>query len=361
MPVYFVTGKLGSGKTLVAVGKIRDYLIAGRRVATNIDLNLHNMPGVGKKAKNTRVIRLPDRPTPEMLYALGRGNDTRQEEFNGLLVLDECGTWFNARTWNDKKRADVVDWFLHARKLGWDIIFLVQNIGIVDKQARLAVAEHVVYCRRTDRINIPFIGGLFRLFTGRKLPLPKVHVGIVKYGDAQHAPTVDRWVYTGRDLYASYDTNQLFLSDYDKGSFSYIPPYFTHGQFCAKLDLNFIMRMTKIYFKRYNRVFLIASFLALGVGIGLLYQFHRAGNVGDKPVGAVAVKEVKGGNVLKLPQLFISSFSQAGDRYSYQLVSKKGDAFNPSELTAAGYRVEIYSPCYFLIKRGEYTQVVGCL
>ncbi|EBN6690252.1 zonular occludens toxin, partial [Salmonella enterica] len=34
MPVYFVTGKLGSGKTLVAVGKIRDYLVAGRRVAT---------------------------------------------------------------------------------------------------------------------------------------------------------------------------------------------------------------------------------------------------------------------------------------------------------------------------------------
>ncbi|MFK4136821.1 zonular occludens toxin domain-containing protein, partial [Pseudomonas luteola] len=37
MAVYFVTGKLGSGKSLVAVGKIRDYMIAGRRVATNLD------------------------------------------------------------------------------------------------------------------------------------------------------------------------------------------------------------------------------------------------------------------------------------------------------------------------------------
>lgn len=360
MPVYFVTGKLGSGKTLVAVGKIRDYLVAGRRVATNINLNLHNMPGVGRMAKNTRVVRLPDHPTPEMLYALGRGNDTRDEACNGLMVLDECGTWFNARTWNDKKRSEVVDWFLHARKLGWDIIFLVQNIGIVDKQARLAVAEHVVYCRRTDRVNIPFVGGLFRLFTGGKLPLPKVHVGIVKYGDVQHAPTVDRWVYTGRDLYTSYDTNQLFLSDYEHGSFSYIPPYLTHGQFSVKKDIRYIMRMTKIYFRKMNRVFLIASFLALGVGLGLWYQSGRVVSHESVTTGNATKTDGKGGNIKKLPQLFIASFSQFGDRYMYQLVNVKGDIYNPSELIAAGYRIEIYSPCNFLIKRGDYVQTVTC-
>nr|WP_250114634.1 zonular occludens toxin domain-containing protein [Escherichia coli] len=26
----------------------------------------------------------------------------------------------------DKDRQPVIDWFLHARKLGWDIIFLIQ-------------------------------------------------------------------------------------------------------------------------------------------------------------------------------------------------------------------------------------------
>src|SRR5690606_41824258 len=52
---------------------------------------------------------------------------------------------------SDKGRTAVIDWCLHARKLGWDIIFIVQNISIVDKQARLALGEHLVICRRLDR------------------------------------------------------------------------------------------------------------------------------------------------------------------------------------------------------------------
>ncbi|HGS4937265.1 TPA: zonular occludens toxin domain-containing protein, partial [Vibrio parahaemolyticus] len=37
--VYFVTGKLGSGKTLTAVGKIREAFMRGVPVATNLDIN----------------------------------------------------------------------------------------------------------------------------------------------------------------------------------------------------------------------------------------------------------------------------------------------------------------------------------
>ncbi len=33
MAVYFVTGKLGSGKTLVAVGRMREYLVKDSRIA----------------------------------------------------------------------------------------------------------------------------------------------------------------------------------------------------------------------------------------------------------------------------------------------------------------------------------------
>ena len=40
MSVYCVTGKLGNGKTLVSVGRIRDALKKGLRVATNLDINL---------------------------------------------------------------------------------------------------------------------------------------------------------------------------------------------------------------------------------------------------------------------------------------------------------------------------------
>ena len=105
MAVYFITGKLGSGKTLVSIGKIRDTLNKGCKVATNIDLNLHKL--ISSKSKNSVVYRIPDKPTLIDLENIGIGNTTYNEEKNGLLVLDECGTWFNSRSWGDKSRQDV--------------------------------------------------------------------------------------------------------------------------------------------------------------------------------------------------------------------------------------------------------------
>ncbi|GAL09053.1 hypothetical protein JCM19233_18 [Vibrio astriarenae] len=120
----FCHGKIRAGKSLTSVGRIRDAFERGAPVATNLDINLKNM--LGRDKKNTRLYRLPDKPQLIDLEAIGNGNTTYDEAKNGLLVLDECGTWFNSRTWNDKSRQDVINWFLHARKLGWDLIFIVQ-------------------------------------------------------------------------------------------------------------------------------------------------------------------------------------------------------------------------------------------
>lgn len=254
MAVYVVTGKLGAGKTLVAVGKIQEKIVSGCKIATNLDLRVYKMPRVGIFAKTPNVVRIPDKPSLEDLQAIGLGNVSYDESKNGLLVLDECGTWFNSRSWADKERQAVINWFLHARKLGWDIIFLIQDLSIMDKQARVALAEHVVYCRRLDRITIPFIGALYSLITGSKLPLPRVHIGIVKYGDSPQSIVVERWTYTGRDLYTSYDTKQAFSDSYEYASFSYLTPYLSHGRYAAKRNSRFYMTLTKIYFKKYSKV-----------------------------------------------------------------------------------------------------------
>ncbi|WP_369596491.1 zonular occludens toxin domain-containing protein, partial [Salmonella enterica] len=160
-----------------------------------------------------------------------------------LLVLDECGTWFNSRSWGDKDRQPVIDWFLHARKLGWDIIFLIQDVSIMDKQARLALAEHVVYCRRSDKLNIPFIGSIMNLLSGTRFSLPKIHFGIVKYGDNVNSITVDKWIYTGKSLYSAYNTKQAFTDNYPHGAYSYIPPFITHGQFSVNRGFKYYMRL----------------------------------------------------------------------------------------------------------------------
>jgi len=209
MAVYFVTGKLGSGKTLCAVGKLKEYLEQGRQVATNLDINLDKM--LPENNKNT-VVRLPDKPRLSDLQMLGKGCLEEDESKYGLVVLDELGTWFNSRNWRDKGRLDVIDWFLHARKMHWDIFFIVQSIDSLDGQLVNSLAEHVVVCKRTDRLSLPIIGGLLR-FMGFDKTMPKVHVANVHYGQTASSPRVARWIYRGKDLYSSYDTAQVFTDE----------------------------------------------------------------------------------------------------------------------------------------------------
>lgn len=267
MAVYFVTGKLGSGKSLIAVSKIRERLAAGRPVATNLDLKLINM--CGPKAKTPVVYRLPDKPSIADFEVIGRGNDTYDESKNGLVVLDECGTWFNSRTWGDKERQAIINWFLHARKSGWDLLFIVQNIQVVDKQARLTLAEHVVYCRRLDKLTIPFVSSISRIFTNNPIRLPKLHVTAVKYGDEQNALRVERWVYWGTDLYSSYDTKQAFSDFYEHGTYQMLTPWLVRGRYMVPMTWGNIMRMTKIHWKRYSRPIIAGAFFALGVGLAI--------------------------------------------------------------------------------------------
>jgi len=206
MPVYAITGQLGSGKTLVCVGKIRDAIARGVRVATNLDLRLELL---APACKLGQCVRVPDYPTGEDLQRLGVGNPSRDESRNGLLVLDEAGAWLNSRSWADKDRHAVIEWMLHARKLGWDVFLIVQDVSLVDKQVRVAFVEHLVRCRRLDRFSVPFIGAFFSMLGGA-LRLPQVHIANVFYGTGPGSVCVERWIYRGKDLWKSYETRQLF-------------------------------------------------------------------------------------------------------------------------------------------------------
>lgn len=349
MAVYFVTGSLGSGKSLISVSKIQDRLVKGCPVATNLDLHLHNMPKVGKMAKKTQVYRLPDKPTIQDLESIGRGNASYDESRNGLLVLDECGTWLNTRTWNDKSRQPVLDWFLHARKLGWDIIFLVQNISLVDKQARDALAEHVVYCRRLDRLTVPFLGALFSMIIGGKMPLPKIHLGIVKYGDSLNSPVVERWLYRGTDIYYAYDTKQQFSSFYDKGVYCLLPPYLTHGRYSKPFSVLKFMRLTRIYLKRFTRFRLV--FLGFLLGSLFLYSYSHFDKSENKLLQS---------NSSVLAGLKINSFKRMGSDYNIIFVNKDGNYIDSKSLMYQGYKLEIYNSCSVRLRKGVYDAIINC-
>jgi hypothetical protein len=222
MPVYSVEGKLGTGKTKFAVWQAQRALLQGRRVASNVDLYLDKLV----RYKPTHYVRIPDKPTAADLEAVGHGNpDSYDEDRNGVMILDELGTWLNARSFQDKGRAALLDWLIHARKLGWDVYLIVQDSGMIDKQVREAIIEYRVKMFRGDKIKIPLIGGILNdLFGGRFGYLPRFHMAVARVGDGQNAVVAERWMFRGDDLHEAYDTRQVFRPDYPHGAHSVWSP-----------------------------------------------------------------------------------------------------------------------------------------
>ena len=229
MSDYLVHGKKGSGKSLIVVARIRDALLAGKKVATNLNLQLDKLLPIG--TRQVTCYRLPDRPSIEDMEAIGRGSDKLDEATYGLVILDEMATWMNSRSWADKGRQALLDWFVHSRKMRWDSYFLCQGLNQIDKQLRESLVDHTVACKRLDKIRIPFLGVLTKHFLGFELRAPKVHLAIVKYGVGPDSILSDRWTYRGKNLYAAYDTEQKFSATYSDGIFSYLSPWHVKGRY----------------------------------------------------------------------------------------------------------------------------------
>lgn len=207
MADYCIVGRKGAGKSLFAVGVIRDALRAGRRVATNLDLNLAALVGVTSRAT---VLRLPDRPTADDLQALGRGQAGVCEDENGLIVLDETSTFFNARAWGDKARQPLLDWLVHSRKHGWSVWYVCQGLDQIDKQVRTTLVEYLVTVKRTDRWPIPVLSAVSGAL-GHRITWPKCHIGVIRYGTERDSLIVERRWFRSHELFAGYQTQQIFL------------------------------------------------------------------------------------------------------------------------------------------------------
>jgi len=223
MPVYSVEGKLGTGKTKFTVWVAQQALKNGRRVASNVDLDLSKLvPKI-----SASYVRIPDKPKAADLESCGHGNpESYDEDQNGVMILDELGTWLNARSFQDKDRAPLLDWLIHARKHGWDVYLIVQDANMIDKQVRESLIEYQIKCFRGDKIKIPFVGGflqdLGQCFSPKsKLGyLPKFHMAVSRVGQGANAVIAERWMYRGLDLHDAYDTRQIFRADYEHGPYS---------------------------------------------------------------------------------------------------------------------------------------------
>lgn len=222
MANWTMTGPLGSGKSILTISKVKEYLEQGKKIASNMDIYLQHLMPPMSKATYTRLM---DFPTSEDLWNLGYGSNSKNEETFGAVVLDELAVFLNSRDWQGKGRDDVIKFLRHVRKQHWHTFFLTQDIESLDAQARRALIEHKVVCSRTDRLSIPLLGTLLRLI-GLKGKLMQVHIGSVHYGKTDKSPVVEWWKYMGKSLQTAYNTDQVFMDEpyYDFES----PTYYNH-------------------------------------------------------------------------------------------------------------------------------------
>jgi hypothetical protein len=375
MPAYVITGKLGAGKSLVAVSRIQQYLFQGRKVATNVNLFPQHLTN-NLWAKNCEIYRIPNKPTIADLNNLPRGHDSdhADDNKNGILVLDECGTWFNSRGWNDKGRAEVIEWFRNARKLRWDIYFIIQDVAVMDSQARDSFAEHVVYCRRFDRFKIPILHML-------GIKPPKLHLGIVKYGDRENSPTVDRWMYRGTNLYNAYDTEQQFTSnDEIQGLASVLPPFYTHGRYTTKWR-EFKDGLKRFRFGKYHFFSIGALLAAFTVNALVTYEPEQPkkgiwscndaykqlfGSCSAKPVAPYEYyypkpeqkPEDKAPESAPEPKkaIYIAGWEKTSSGYNMAFVTDDGEPYYPTY-----YKVLIAGDCTALVLLPDGKQQLNCM
>lgn len=244
MPGWIIQGVRGEGKSLAAVGKAKQYLLAGRPVATNLDLYLENFLPAGNR---TLAYRLPDHPRLEDFQMLPPAYDPKYkaEDKNGLLILDELGTWLNARSWNQKDRLSMLNWLFLSRKDHWDIILLAQDHEMIDAQVRTTLCDYLVQASRMDRQKIPYLGNILKLL-GLNAFFPRIHKYHVFYGLSTSQPVTETWTFTGRDFYSGYDTNQKFKDGMEalngtlvdmRATYSYLPAaYLTKQVFIDRLQ-----------------------------------------------------------------------------------------------------------------------------
>lgn len=250
MTDFALTGKKGTGKSKNAVLIIRDeYLRRGRAVASNLDLFLEPMFGVMSRVT---YVRLPDKPTAFDLQAAGHGNPgSYDEDQSGAMVLDEMSMWFNTRTFSDPRRQPLLDYFALARKFGWDVYYIMQNIVQVDKQLREAFVEQVARHRRYDKVRVPLIGGLLSLLFGERAGwLPKFHSVSFRMGVNPQDLVARSYYYKAKDIEACYDTCQLFTDSYAHGTYSVLSPWHVKGRYLPQPPASWWRRAYMAVFRK---------------------------------------------------------------------------------------------------------------
>lgn len=114
--IYFYSGRPGSGKSLHCAKMIDQYHRKGKNVICNFEVNenfwKHKRCKKNKFLKDYGIIQelTNEQLTIDFLMDFANKNHKRNKrgqiiEKQTLLIIDECQTMFNSRSWNQKGRS----------------------------------------------------------------------------------------------------------------------------------------------------------------------------------------------------------------------------------------------------------------
>lgn len=159
MAIYLYSGTPGSGKSLHATYDLIDYIKSGRGVIANFQVDTSYF----KKKRVTFTYKDNSELTVEWLLDYARRHHIPNKEKQTLLIIDEAGTFFNSRDFNNAQRMKWIRFFTQHRKLGYTVILVAQFDRMIDRQIRACIETE--YKFRAIK-NYKFFGQLLSTFTG---------------------------------------------------------------------------------------------------------------------------------------------------------------------------------------------------
>lgn len=196
--ITIISGRLGCGKSYLAVKMMQEHLYRGGIVATNI--RLRNMPDriLG------RVIHIDGNCHPtELPSGDRRGHGKRRV----MIVIDEALSWFGIADdhKNDPRKVVWGDWLRHSDKLGQDIFLISQDWAQTVKWIRV-LSQRVWFCHNSK--NEKFI---------RHLPFKFLYAAEKNTIDVENQvvglpakPIRMRFYLLSKRVYSCYDTAETF-------------------------------------------------------------------------------------------------------------------------------------------------------
>jgi len=213
--IEIFVGEVGSGKTLVAIGRrIIPHLARGGIVCTNIEIKLYpwsslryrkSYDGTIKVLQDRydwdlqagQIIQLPRDCFDKVHTMIPSGTPSNPV----LLVLDEVLEGFDSMDRNDNatRLRDVLSFIRHCRKLGVNLVMILQTFAELNNRVRTK-ASKIWLLRDTNKMRVPVI----------RCPFPIRNMILAQWWNSKGSELYEQyWIPKDPYVFGCYDTSEM--------------------------------------------------------------------------------------------------------------------------------------------------------